>query len=48
MGASELAPLFCDVDEAFFGAVEAGVALHRPHTIAGGAQTCPFTLRWKD
>jgi hypothetical protein len=48
VGALELAPLFCEVDEAFFGAVEEGVSLERPHTIAGGAETCPFRLKWTD
>ncbi len=48
VGAPELAPLFCEVDEAFFGAVEAGVTFERPGTIAEGAKTCPFTLRWSD
>lgn len=47
VGAPELAPLFCEVDEAFFGDVEPDVALERPQTIAGGAESCPFALRWK-
>ncbi|MBI2895507.1 MAG: L-2-amino-thiazoline-4-carboxylic acid hydrolase [Deltaproteobacteria bacterium] len=41
----ELAPLFCAGDEAYFGRVQPDVELSRPHTIAEGAQSCPFELR---
>jgi hypothetical protein len=44
-GVSEIAPLFCLVDERYFGTVEENVILERPFTIAEGAKTCPFTLR---
>ena len=47
-GVPELAPLFCEVDEAYFGAVEPDVILTRPTTLARGGATCPFTLRWKE
>jgi hypothetical protein len=47
VGAADLAPLFCDVDEAYFGTVEPDVVLTRSTTIARGGATCPFTLRWK-
>lgn len=40
----ELAPMFCKADAAFFGGVEEEVDLHRPHTIAEGARTCPFRI----
>lgn len=45
-GFPQLAPLFCEGDATFFGSVEPNVTLERPHTIAGGAKSCPFTLRW--
>jgi len=44
-GVPEIAPLFCLVDEHYFGTVEENVVLERPFTIAEGAETCPFTLR---
>lgn len=44
-GAPELAPIFCQGDAVFFGEVEPDVTLERPHTIAEGAATCPFSLR---
>ena len=44
-GVPEIAPLFCLVDERYFGTVEDNVVLERPFTIAEGAKTCPFTLR---
>ena len=47
-GHPELAPLFCKGDALYFGQVEPDVLLERPHTIAGGAPTCPFTLRYSD
>jgi hypothetical protein len=47
-GAPELAPLFCEVDEAYFGQVERRVRLERPHTLAEGGADCPFTLRWME
>jgi hypothetical protein len=46
VGASALAPLFCEVDAAYFGHVEPGVTLERPATLAAGGAECPFTLRW--
>jgi hypothetical protein len=46
-GHPELAPLFCSGDARFFGSVEPDVELIRPHTIAQGAETCPFTLQWR-
>ena len=48
VGASELAPLFCEVDEAYFGSVEPNVRLTRTATIARGAKECPFALEWAD
>lgn len=44
-GAPELAPLFCQADAVYFGTVLDTVELVRPHTIAGGAESCPFELR---
>ena len=41
----EIAPIFCLVDERYFGSVEENAVLERPFTIAEGAKTCPFTLR---
>lgn len=46
-GRPELAPLFCQGDARFFGTVEPDVELIRPHTIAGGAASCPFTIQFK-
>jgi len=43
-GVPELAPLFCRGDAEFFGGVEQDVDLERPHTIAEGAETCPFHI----
>lgn len=45
-GAPELAPVFCAGDSKFFGTVEPDVTLDRPQTIAGGAETCVFRLRY--
>ena len=47
-GYPELAPIFCAGDATYFGAVEPGVILERPTTIADGADACPFTLRFSD
>lgn len=47
VGVPELAPVFCKGDATFFGTVEPDVELIRPHTIAGGAATCSFHLRWQ-
>lgn len=47
-GAPELAPIFCAGDSKFFGTVEPDVRLERPHTIAEGASTCAFSLRFAD
>lgn len=44
----ELAPLFCRGDARYFGSVEPGVVLDRPHTLASGGPDCPFTLRFAD
>jgi predicted ArsR family transcriptional regulator len=44
VGVPELAPLFCKGDFEFFGGVESDVRLERPHTIAQGADTCPFHI----
>jgi hypothetical protein len=44
VGVPELAPLFCKGDFEFFGGVESDVRLERPHTIAEGADTCPFHI----
>lgn len=46
--APELAPLFCEADEAYFGQVERRVQLTRPHTLAEGGPDCPFMLRWEE
>lgn len=43
-GHPELAPLFCAVDDAYFGRVEKNVRLNRTHTIATGASRCNFEL----
>lgn len=43
-GAPELAPIFCAVDEAYFGRAGSGVRLDRPQTIAGGGTICDFRL----
>jgi len=43
-GHPELAPLFCAVDDAYFGAIEKGVRLDRPQTIARGHTSCAFHL----
>ena len=40
----ELAPLFCAGDQEYFGTTQELVQLHRPATIAAGAQSCPFSL----
>ncbi len=45
-GVPELAPIFCAGDAKYFGTVEPNVTLDRPHTIAGGASTCAFHLRY--
>ena len=47
VGVPELAPVFCEGDEHFFNQPEHFVQLTRPHTIAGGAQDCPFSLSSK-
>ncbi len=43
-GHPELAPLFCAVDDAYFGRVEKNVRLNRTRTIATGASRCDFEL----
>ena len=45
-GVPELAPVFCAGDAKFFGTVEPDVVMTRPHTIAGGASTCAFSLSY--
>jgi hypothetical protein len=45
-GLPEVAPLFCETDAAYFGAVEPDVILERPHTLATGGDSCPFRLFW--
>ncbi len=47
-GAPELAPIFCAGDAKFFGSVEPDVSLERPQTIAEGAETCVFRLRYAE
>lgn len=47
-GVPELAPAFCQGDATFFGSVEPGVSLERPQTIATGAQSCLFSLKWSE
>jgi predicted ArsR family transcriptional regulator len=47
-GVPELAPVFCKGDGAFFGGVESDVELERPHTIAQGADDCPFRISLRD
>ncbi|MFB6371555.1 MAG: L-2-amino-thiazoline-4-carboxylic acid hydrolase [Bradymonadaceae bacterium] len=47
-GVPELAPLFCKGDADFFGGVEEDVDLERPHTIAEGAENCPFHIYMRD
>lgn len=44
--APELAPIFCAGDSKFFGTVEPDVRLDRPQTIATGAPTCLFAIRY--
>ena len=46
LGVPEMAPLFCAGDASYFGGVQPGVKLIRPQTIANGADTCPFILKW--
>jgi len=46
VGHPELAPLFCAADHAYFARRK--VRLERPHTIAEGAGSCPFTLYSED
>jgi hypothetical protein len=43
-GHPELAPLFCAVDDAYFGRVEPNVRLKRDETIATGGSKCAFEL----
>jgi len=47
-GVPELAPMFCRVDDAYFGKVEPGVTLERPATLAGGQDHCLFKLSIRD
>jgi hypothetical protein len=47
IGEPALASVFCRADERFFGQVEPGVELTRPHTLATGGPDCPFTLRFR-
>lgn len=47
-GQPALAAVFCRGDARYFGQVERGVVLERPHTLAGGGPDCPFTLRFAD
>ena len=44
----ELAPLFCSVDDVFFGHDLKGVSLQRATTIAQGGHTCPFIFSIED
>lgn len=44
LGHPELAPLFCSVDDAFFGHDLKGVSLERETTIAEGGHHCPFVF----
>ena len=44
----ELAPLFCSVDEAFFGHDLKGVHLERDTTLAQGGECCPFIFTLDD
>lgn len=46
-GHPELAPVFCRGDRRYFGSVEPGVELIRPHTLADGGPDCPFTIRFR-
>lgn len=46
-GVPELAPSLCAGDAVYFGQTLRHVELIRPHTIAEGAPTCPFELRWR-
>lgn len=48
IGEPSLATVFCRADERYFGGVEPGVALVRPHTLAQGGPDCPFELRFAD
>ena len=43
----ELAPLFCAVDDHFFGGVVSDIKLSRATTIASGGETCPFIFSFK-
>ena len=47
VGASELAPVFCEVDELYFRIYEPAVALERKETILGGGSRCTFRRTWK-
>ena len=42
----ELAPLFCAVDESYFGQVQKNVRLTRPTTLAKGGANCRFQLEF--
>ena len=42
----ELAPLFCAVDESYFGQVQENVRLTRPTTLAKGGPNCRFQLEF--
>ena len=44
----ELAPLFCAVDDHFFGGVVPGIKLSRATTIASGGETCPFVFTFEE
>ena len=47
VGVPEMAPIFCRVDEAYFGRIEPTVELTRLRTLAEGGKDCPFQLRWR-
>ena len=44
-GVPEVAPMFCQVDEAYFGSVEPGLVLVRDGSLASGQPRCHFILR---
>jgi hypothetical protein len=46
-GVPELSPVFCAGDAKFFGTIEPEVELLRGTTIAEGAGSCGFEIRFK-
>jgi hypothetical protein len=47
-GVPEIAPMFCAVDDAYFGRIDPRLELTRTSTIATGGADCPFVLERSD